>query len=141
MLLVRRPFASPCNAPDCAVGDRRKTLGPRPPPTPPDRSSPVSDQPTGVPPGGKLQFDRAERASQTSGSACAVWKQPITPPYYEINGHVTCQRCRSRIIAARDRRPSGTRFASALGLGLLAAPGGAGLDYPVGAAAGGACAI
>src|SRR5438309_4148962 len=136
MLLVRRPFASPCNAPDCAVGDRRKTLGPRPPPTPPDRSSPVSDQPTGVPPGGKLQFDRAERASQTSGSACAVCKQPITTSYYEINGHVTCQRCRSRIIAERDRGTSGTRFARALGLGLLAAAGGAGLYYAVAAATG-----
>src|SRR2546426_4425933 len=33
-------------------------------------------------------------------------KQPITTSYYEINGHVTCQRCRSRIIAERDR---GTR--------------------------------
>jgi len=101
----------------------------------------VSDQPTGVPSGGKLQFDRAERASQTSGSACAVCKQPITTSYYEINGHVTCQRCRSRIIAERDRGTSGTRFARALGLGLLAAAGGAGLYYAVAAATGSEYAI
>jgi hypothetical protein len=101
----------------------------------------VSDQPTGVPPSGKLQFDRAERASQASASSCAVCKQPIMTSYYEINGHMTCQRCRSRIIAERDRGTSGTRFAKAFGLGLLAAAGGAGLYYAVAAATGSEYAI
>src|SRR3989440_1520380 len=105
------------------------------------RSKPVSDQPTGVPPSGNLQFERAERASQASGSACAVCKQPITTSYYEINGHVTCQRCRGRIIAERDRGTSSTRFAKALGLGLLAAAGGAGVYYAVAAATGSEYAI
>ena len=101
----------------------------------------MSNQPTGVPPSGNLQFERAERASQASGSACAVCKQPITTSYYEINGHVTCQRCRGRIIAERDRGTSSTRFAKALGLGLLAAAGGAGVYYAVAAATGSEYAI
>src|SRR5207302_10569407 len=124
-------------APHCAVAEDWA-----PPPRPPQvRRRPVSDQPTGVPPSGTLQFERAERASQASGSACAVCKQPITTSYYESNGHVTCQRCRSRIIAERDRGTSGTRFARALALGLLAAAGGAGLYYAVAAATGSEYAI
>ena len=96
----------------------------------------MSDEPTGVPPSGNLQFERAERAGQASGSACAVCKQPITTSYYEINGHVTCQRCRGRIMVERNRGTSGTRFAKALGLGVLAAAAGAGLYYAVAAATG-----
>ena len=101
----------------------------------------MSDEPTGVPPSGNLQFERAERAGQASGSACAVCKQPITTSYYEINGHITCQRCRGRIMVERNRGTSGTRFAKALGLGLLAAAAGAGLYYAVAAATGSEYAI
>jgi len=101
----------------------------------------VSDEQTGSPTGGNLQFERAERATGAIGADCAVCKQPITTSYYEINGHVTCQRCRSRIMAERDRGTSGTRFAKALGLGLLAAAAGAGIYYAVAAATGSEYAI
>ena len=101
----------------------------------------MSDQAAATPPGGNLQFERAERATQATGSGCAVCKQVITTAYYEINGHVTCQRCRSRIIAERNRGTSGTRFAKALGLGFLAAAAGAGLYYAVAAATGSEYAI
>jgi len=101
----------------------------------------VSDEQTGAPTSGNLQFERAERATGATGADCAVCKQPITTSYYEINGHVTCQRCRSRIIAERDRGTSGTRFATALGLGLLAAAAGAGIYYAVAAATGSEYAI
>jgi len=101
----------------------------------------VSDEQTGAPTGGNLQFERAERATGAIGADCAVCKQPITTSYYEINGHVTCQRCRSRIMAERDRGTSGTRFAKALGLGLLAAAAGAGIYYAVAAATGSEYAI
>ena len=101
----------------------------------------MSDEQTGAPTSGNLQFERAERATGATGADCAVCKQPITTSYYEINGHVTCQRCRSRIIAERDRGTSGTRFATALGLGLLAAAAGAGIYYAVAAATGSEYAI
>ncbi len=101
----------------------------------------MSDEQTGAPTGGNLQFERAERATGAIGADCAVCKQPITTSYYEINGHVTCQRCRSRIMAERDRGTSGTRFAKALGLGLLAAAAGAGIYYAVAAATGSEYAI
>jgi len=101
----------------------------------------VSDQQTGAPTGGNLQFERAERGTGAAGASCAVCKQPITPSYYEINGYITCQRCRSHIIAERDRGTSGTRFAKALGLGLLAAAAGAGIYYAVAAATGSEYAI
>jgi len=101
----------------------------------------VSDQAAATPTGGNLQFERAERATRATGSGCAVCKQVITTTYYEINGNVTCQRCRSRIIAERNRGSSGTRFAKALGLGVLAAAAGAGLYYAVAAATGNEYAI
>src|SRR5256712_2063445 len=134
------PVAGRCDAADCAARLGRKRLG-RAPPRPPVRSRPVSDEQTGAPTGGNLQFERAERATRAIGADCAVCKQPITTSYYEINGHVTCQRCRSRIIAERDRGTSGTRFAKALGLGLLAAAAGAGIYYAVAAATGSEYAI
>src|SRR2546430_16776483 len=45
------------------------------------------------------------------------------------------------MIAERDRGTSGTRFAKALGLGLLAAAAGAGIYYAVAAATGSEYAI
>ena len=45
-------------------------------------------------------------------------RQPIASTYYEINGHVTCQRCRGQILAAWNKGSPGSRFAKALGLGV-----------------------
>ena len=86
--------------------------------------------------GGSLQFERAEQAGQSSGTACAVCQQPISTSYYEVNGRVTCQRCRGQIVAAWNRGSPGKRFAKALGLGAVAALLGAGLYFGIEATTG-----
>jgi hypothetical protein len=83
-----------------------------------------------------LQFDRAERAAPAAptpsgGASCAFCKQAIASSYYEINGQVTCQRCRGRILAAWNKGSPGTRFAKALGLGAAAAVVGAGVYFGI----------
>jgi hypothetical protein len=80
-----------------------------------------------------LQFDRAERAAPTpsGGASCAFCKQAIASSYYEINGQVTCQRCRAQILAAWNKGSPGTRFAKALGLGAAAAAVGAGVYFGI----------
>jgi hypothetical protein len=86
--------------------------------------------------GGSLQFDRAERPGRPSGTACAVCQQPVAASYYEINGRVTCQRCRGQVLAAWNRGSPRKRFAKALGLGAVAALLGAGLYFGIEAATG-----
>jgi len=92
-------------------------------------TNPASGTP--LPLGGGLQFDRAERGSGAAEMTCAACKQPITTTYYEINGTVTCQRCRGQILGAWNRGSSATRFAKALGLGAVAAALGAGLYFGI----------
>jgi hypothetical protein len=78
-----------------------------------------------------LQFERAEHAAPSGGAACAFCKQPISSSYYEVNGQVTCQRCRGQILAARNKGSPGARFAKALGLGAVAAAVGAGVYFGI----------
>jgi hypothetical protein len=90
----------------------------------------------GAPSPEQLQFDRAERASPAAGAECAVCKQAITASYYEINGKVTCARCRGRILAGWNRGSSARRGAKAAGLGALAALLGAVLYFAIAALTG-----
>ncbi len=83
------------------------------------------------PAGGDLQFDRADRAGQPAGLTCAVCKQPVKTTYFEINGHVTCQRCRGTVMAAWNRGSPGARFAKALAFGAGAAALGAALYFGI----------
>ena len=78
-----------------------------------------------------LQFDRAERTAPSGGATCAFCKQPISSTYYEINGQVTCQRCRGQVLAAWNRGSPGRRFAKALGLGAAAAAVGAAVYFGI----------
>jgi len=96
----------------------------------------VSNQQAGTPTGDDLQFERAERTSSAAAMSCGVCKQAITASYYEINGHVACQRCRSRLVVERNQGSSAGRFAHALGLGLGAALFGAGLYFGIAAVTG-----
>ena len=93
-------------------------------------------QPSAGAPVGSLQFERAERAAAASSLTCGGCGQPITTSYYEVNGKVTCQRCRNRIMAGWNRGSSGGRFAKALGLGLGAAVLGAGIYFGIAALTG-----
>jgi len=91
----------------------------------------VTDPAAGAPADRSLQFDRAERAGQTPGTACSFCQQPIAGSYYEINGKVSCLGCRGQIMAAWNRGSPALRFAKALGLGAAAAALGAGVYFGV----------
>ena len=78
-----------------------------------------------------LQFDHADHAAPASGASCTFCKQPIAATYFEINGRVACARCRGQIMAAWNRGSPGKRFATALGLGAVAAALGAGLYFGI----------
>ncbi|HEX9610694.1 MAG TPA: hypothetical protein VF978_02315 [Gemmatimonadales bacterium] len=74
-----------------------------------------------------LQFDKAE---QTDAS-CVVCSQLIAGTYFEINGQVTCPRCRTTVVAQFNAGTSPGRFARAVTLGLLAAGAGFGIYYAI----------
>ncbi len=86
----------------------------------------MSDPAAVAPAGGSLQFDRAERAAAPDEATCAVCRQPVGATYYEVNGNVTCPRCRGQILATWNRGSPGKRFAKAFALGAGAAVLGAG---------------
>lgn len=91
----------------------------------------MTDPAAGTPADRSLQFDRAERAGQTPGTACSFCQQPIAGSYYEISGKVACLGCRGQIMAAWNRGSPALRFAKALGLGAAAAALGAGVYFGV----------
>ncbi|MGH7547668.1 MAG: hypothetical protein ACREMM_05810 [Gemmatimonadales bacterium] len=97
----------------------------------------MSDQPAETAAGGSLQFERAERAAgAAAGPTCGLCRKPIAASYYEVNGNVTCQGCRNRVMAEWNRGSPGARFARALGLGFTAAAVGAGLYFAIAALTG-----
>jgi hypothetical protein len=101
----------------------------------------VTDPAAGAPgtpgaPSPELQFDHAERARPTAGTACAVCKQPITASYFEINGKIACARCRGRILSVWNRGSAAQRGAKAFGLGALAAALGAAAYFGIAALTG-----
>jgi hypothetical protein len=88
----------------------------------------VTDQP---PSSGDLQFERAEPAKGSAGSACAFCQEPITTSYYEVNGLVACERCRYKVEAEWNRGSAAGRFWRALALGAGAALIGAAVWYGI----------
>ena len=91
----------------------------------------MSDPAAGAGSGGELQFDRAEHAAAPTPMTCVACGQTVGATYYEVNGNVTCQRCRSQLLAAWNRGSPGKRFAKALALGGVAAALGAGLYFGI----------
>ena len=69
---------------------------------------------------GELQFEHAEFAAP-AGLACVACKVPIGTTYFELNGHVICEPCRDRSVAARERDSAFVRLGGAAALGLVAA--------------------
>src|SRR2546427_9799203 len=94
------------------------------------------NQPSAGAPMGNLQFDHVERDGSPSRLTCAACNQAIASSYYEVNGSVTCLRCRNQIMAGWNRGSAGGRFARALGLGLGAAVVGAGIYFGIAALTG-----
>ena len=81
----------------------------------------MSDPAAVAPTGASLQFDRAERTVAPAEATCAVCQQPVGATYYEVNGNVTCPRCRGQILVTWNRGSPGKRFATAFALGAAAA--------------------
>src|SRR5438093_13776686 len=79
---------------------------------------------------GELQFEHAEFAAPV-GLSCVACKMPIATTYFELNGHVICEPCRDRAVAARGRDSGVTRLGGAALLGLGAAVLGAVAWYAV----------
>ena len=94
------------------------------------------NEPSAATPEGSLQFEHVERDGRASALTCAVCSQPLAGAYYEVNGNVTCQRCRNQVLAAWNRGPSGRRFVKALGLGFAAAALGAAIYFGIAALTG-----
>ena len=82
-------------------------------------------------PKGDLQFDRAEFSGGAEPAACAACRAPIRDTYYEVDGQVTCDRCRRRAEFERTQGSAPARFAKAAVFGTAAAAVGAGLYYGV----------
>ena len=79
-----------------------------------------------------LQFDRAESGDQGSTPAsCSRCKQPLRGSYYEANGAVVCEACRTALEQEWNRGSSAGRFGRALVFGIVAAAVGAGLYYAI----------
>ncbi len=91
----------------------------------------MSDPTSASPGSGTLQFDHADRGPTPAELTCAACKQPIRAAYYDINGNLTCQRCRGQIVGAWTRGSPAARFAKALLLGGVAAALGAGLYFGI----------
>ena len=94
---------------------------------------------TGAPEARPLQFDAAEPtpgAEEKATVSCAACSTQITTHYYQVNGAITCARCRHAAEQSLHSGSRGGRVGRALGLGLLAAIAGAGVYYAILAATG-----
>ena len=80
----------------------------------------------------ELQFDRVAGTPASSPVVtCVVCKTPVTTDYFHINGKTTCEGCKNRVVAATSVPKGAGTMGKALGLGLIAAIGGAALYYAV----------
>jgi hypothetical protein len=83
-----------------------------------------------------LQFDRAQFDGSGPERSCTTCKTPLVGAYYEVNGHMVCERC---CFQLREGTPAGSRLgrvARAAGAGAVAALGGALLYWAILAATG-----
>jgi hypothetical protein len=83
-----------------------------------------------------LQFDRARFDGGAPERSCAVCKAQLAGTYYEVNGHMVCERC---CFQLREGTPEGSRLGRlmrAAGAGVAAAIGGALLYWAILAATG-----
>jgi hypothetical protein len=79
-----------------------------------------------------LQFDRAESGNEgATPASCTRCKNPLQGSYYEANGAVVCETCRTALEQEWNRGNGAGRFGRALLLGVVAAAAGAGLYYAI----------
>ena len=84
-----------------------------------------------------LQFDRAEFDGTTPTAACGSCQTPLAETYYEVNGVVTCDKCRRRLeqewSQSTDFSGRLGRFLKAALFGSLAAAAGSAIYFAVAA--------
>jgi hypothetical protein len=83
-----------------------------------------------------LQFDRAQFDGAGPERTCKACNTPLAGAYYEVNGHMVCERC---CFQLREGTPAGSRpgrVVRAAGAGAVAALGGAVLYWAILAATG-----
>jgi hypothetical protein len=80
-----------------------------------------------------LQFDTAVPiAGATATSlACSACTADISTSYYEVNGAIVCISCHTKLRAHLTGGSGSSRFAKAIGFGLLAAGAGSALYYAI----------
>lgn len=98
----------------------------------PTHVSDRTNQPTERDP---LQFDTAEPASAEGAGpgplTCAVCKADIPTSYYEVNGSIVCDACRTKLNAQLAGGSEPARFAKAVGLGVAGAAAGSALYFVI----------
>ena len=81
---------------------------------------------------GEMQFDRADFVEPASEeAACAVCSEPLRGHYFDINGKMTCERCRYDVEAQLSQRGGAGGFFKAAFAGLGVAAVGSAIYYGV----------
>jgi hypothetical protein len=84
---------------------------------------------------GDLQFERAMPVGSDGPVACGIrcvaCRAAIPDEYYDVNGHVVCERCRNLAEFAAGTPAGLVPLATAAGLGFAAAVAGAAVYYAV----------
>jgi len=81
-----------------------------------------------------LQFDRVEldeTPEARKAPACAFCRTPLQASYFDINGQIACDSCRSKIEQQFQKGPGAAGFLKAAGAGLGAAIAGCAIYYAV----------
>jgi hypothetical protein len=81
-----------------------------------------------------LQFDTAEPiggGATATSLDCTACNADISTSYYEVNGAIVCISCHAKLRAHVTGGSGSSRFAKAIGFGLLAAGAGSALYYGI----------
>jgi hypothetical protein len=81
-----------------------------------------------------LQFDTADPISggaTATSLACSACNADISTSYYEVDGAIVCISCHAKLRAHLTGGSGSSRFARAIGFGLLAAGAGSALYYAI----------
>jgi hypothetical protein len=76
-----------------------------------------------------LQFGRADFAGAPAALSCTSCQKTLDRRYFEVNGAVVCDHCRTQIALAANQGTPVSRFFRALAAGTLAGAAGSGVYF------------
>src|SRR5262245_50667725 len=79
----------------------------------------------------ELQFERADLGALPASTTCTACHTPLSGSYFEVNGQVTCEKCRYLLEGDWNQGSRFGRFARAALFGSGAALAGAALYYAI----------